>query len=96
VERHTIKCPSRRFPPGSPLAVDPFVLRYRSTRVRVCPSIPQGERLPGQNHFGYSFVCRCTNQRGMLKELEEMLSAHREHQVHFIDDQQTVEEGHNI
>jgi hypothetical protein len=35
-------------------------------------------------------------QHGVLKELEEMLSAHREHQVHFIDDQQTVEEGHNI
>jgi 6-phosphogluconolactonase/glucosamine-6-phosphate isomerase/deaminase len=60
VERSTIKCPSRRFPPGSPLAVNPFVLRYRSTRVRVRPSIPQGERLSGQNHFGYSFGWRCT------------------------------------
>jgi hypothetical protein len=40
------------------LAVDPFVLRYRSTRLVVRPSIPQGERLASQNHFGYSFVCR--------------------------------------
>jgi hypothetical protein len=42
------------------LAVDPFVLRYRSTRLVVRPSIPQGERLASQNHFGYSFVWRCT------------------------------------
>ena len=29
---------------GAKLAVDPFVLRYRSTRQGARPSIPQGER----------------------------------------------------